>query len=112
MAALRVNPRLLITRGLMVGGLFTVAHRGADQVTVTGIAPSGAAFGNPNPANTWAGGLTISYSNLATRSGTGDARFPAEIQFSHLETIGSTAEGPVKDSRDAIELRLYFRTRR
>jgi hypothetical protein len=112
MAALRVNPRFLLTRGLMVGGLFMATHRGADQTTVTGGASSGAVFGNPNSANTWAGGLTISYSNLATHSGTGDARFPAEVQFSHLETLGATAIGPEKTSRDAIEVRLYFRTRR
>jgi hypothetical protein len=112
MAAVRVNPRFLLTRALMVGGLLMATHRGADQVTVTGIAPTGAVFGNPNPANTWAGGLTMSYSNLATHRGTGDARFPAEIQFSHLETLGATSVGPEKTSRDAIELRLYFRTRR
>jgi hypothetical protein len=112
MAALRVNPRLLLTRGLMVGGLFMVTHRGADQTQVTGGSSSDAAFGNPNSANTWAGGLTISYSNLATQSGTGNARFPAEVQFSHLETLGATAIGPEKASRDAIEVRLYFRTRR
>ena len=112
MAALRLNPRFLITRGLMAGGLFTGAYRGADQVTVTGTAPSGAVFGDPNPVTSWAGGVTLSYSNLATHSGTGDARFPAEIQFSHLETLGATATGPAKTTRDAIELRLYFRTRR
>jgi len=112
MAALRVNPRFLLTRGLMVGGLFMASHHGADQATPTGGASPDAAFGNPNSANTWAGGLTISYSNLATQSGTGNARFPAEMQFSHLETLGATAIGPQKTSRDAIELRLYFRTRR
>src|SRR5258708_7249427 len=111
-AALRVNPRLLVTRGPMVGGLFAAAHRGADQVTASAPAPSGAVFGNPNPVTTWAAGATLSYSNLATRRGTGDPRFPAEIQFSHLETLGATAAGPEKSSRDAIELRLYFRTRR
>lgn len=112
MAALRVNPRYLVTRGLMVGGLFAGTHRGADQTTVTGDIVPSSLFGNTRPVNTWAGGLTISYSNLATHAGTGDARFPAEIRFSHLETVGATAIGAEKASRDAIELRLYFRTRR
>ncbi len=116
MAAIRVNPRLLVTRGLMVGGLFTATHRAADQTFFLdnsgGTVPADPNFGNQNPVNTWAAGLTISYSNLATRSGTGDARFPAEINFSHLETLGATAVGAEKTSRDTIELRLYFRTRR
>ena len=111
MSAVRVNPRLLVTRGLMIGGLVTAAHRSADQVSGVGLAPSDAAFfGVPNPVNTWAGGLTISYSNLASRAGTGNVRFPAEVHFSHLETLGATAEGARKTSRDAIELRFYFRT--
>jgi hypothetical protein len=112
MAAVRFNPRFLITRGWMVGGLFNAYYRGADQVTVTGVPSAGATYGNPNATTTWADGLTISYSNLATRAGTGDARFPAEVCFSHIETVGSTAAGPVKSNRDALELRIYFRARR
>ena len=111
MAAVRVNPRFLVTRGLMIGGLISASHRGADQVTMTDISTTGADYGNPNSVNTWAGGLTLSYSNLATRGGTGDARFPAEVHFSHLETVSANA-GAAKSTRDAIELRLYFRTRR
>jgi hypothetical protein len=112
MATFSMNPRWLITPGLMVGGLYTLSHRGGDQVTVTGIAPTGAVFGNTNSIDSWAGGLTISYSNLATRSGTGNVNFPAEFLFTHLETLGATASGANKTFLDTIEMRVYFRTRR
>jgi hypothetical protein len=110
MAAVRVNPRYLVTRGLMVGGLIMGAYRSADQVTVTGPLSSNATFGGSS-ATTWADGLTISYSNLAAHAGTGSVRFPAEIFFSHLETVGSNAAGTAKAFRDAIELRIYLRAR-
>jgi hypothetical protein len=112
MATARVNPRFLITPALMVGGILSVSHRGADETTITGPAPDGAAFGNSNPLNTAAAGLTLSYSNLASPAGTGDARFPAEIVFSHLETLRASASGAEKAFRDVIEIRFYFRSRR
>ena len=112
MAAVRLNPRFLITPALMVGGLATVSHRAADMVTVTGLAASGETFGNPNALTVYSGGFTIAYSNLASTSGTGSARFPAEIHFSHLETLRASSAGAEKAFRDAIELRLYFRSRR
>jgi hypothetical protein len=112
MASIRVNPRFLITRGLMVGGLFTAAYRAGDQVTITGAPSSTASFGDANSRTIWADGFTMSYSNLATHAGIGHPRFPAELLFSHLETVGSNGAGAIKSSRDAIELRLYFRGRR
>jgi hypothetical protein len=112
MASVRVNPRFLITRGLMVGGVFTAAYRAGDQVTITGAPSSTASFGDTISRMVWADGFTMSYSNLATHPGTGSPRFPAELLFSHLETVGSNGAGAIKSFRDAIELRLYFPVRR
>ncbi|HET9425989.1 MAG TPA: hypothetical protein VFO55_11505 [Gemmatimonadaceae bacterium] len=111
MAAVRINPRFMITRALMVGALGVGSFRAADEVTMTGFAPGGVTFGNGS-LTTYAGGLTISYSNLASATGVGDRRFPAEIVFSHLETLSASAAGAEKLYRDSIELRLYLRTRR
>lgn len=112
MAAVRVNPRFMITDALMVGGLATAAYRGADVVTVTGPTPGGLTYGNPRSFTSWAGGFTISYSNLASATGTGGPGFPAEILFSHIETLGASDSGSEKTFRDTIEFRLYFRARR
>jgi hypothetical protein len=112
MASVRLNPRFLITPALMVGALGVGSWRGADQVTVTGFNPGGTEFGNPNSLTTFAGGLTIAYSNLASRTGTGGKTFPAEVVFSHLETLTASAAGAQKAFRDAIELRIYLRARR
>jgi hypothetical protein len=112
MASLRVNPRYLITPALMVGALGVGSWRGADEVTVTGFNPGGTGFGNPNALTTLAGGLTIAYSNLASATGIGGRNFPAEVVFSHLETLTASAAGARKASRDAIELRIYLRARR
>jgi hypothetical protein len=112
MAALRVNPRFLLTPALTVGALGIGAYRAADEVTVIGFNPAGTVFGNQNAMTTYAGGLTLSYSNLASASGTGGPSFPAEVVFSHLETLSSSAAGAQKASRDAIEMRIYLRARR
>jgi hypothetical protein len=112
MASARINPRFLITNSLMVGALGAGSWRGADQVTVTGFNPAGTPFGNPNSFTTYSGGLTLSYSNLASPTGTGGLGFPAEVVFSHLETLGASAAGVEKATRDAIELRIYLRARR
>ena len=112
MASARINPRYLITPALMVGVLGVGSWRGADEVTVTGFNPAGTAFGNQNSATSYAGGVTLSYSNLASAEGIGGLGFPAEIVFSHLETLGASAAGVEKASRDAIELRIYLRARR
>jgi hypothetical protein len=79
---------------------------------VTGFNPAGTVFGNQNSVTSYAGGLTLSYSNLASAEGIGGLGFPAEIVFSHLETLGASAAGVEKASRDAIELRIYLRARR
>jgi hypothetical protein len=47
-----------------------------------------------------------------SRAGTGGPGFPADIRFSHLEMLGATEAGVEKTTRDAIELRLYFRNPR
>jgi hypothetical protein len=107
-----VNPRFLITPALMVGAIGMGSFRGSDEVTVTGLNPAGKAFGNQNSTTTYAGGFTVSYSNLGSVSGTGNRRFPAEITFSHLETLGASAAGAEKVSRDVLELRLYLRSPR
>lgn len=112
MAALRVNPRFLITPALMVGALGVGSWRGADEVTVIGFNPAGTTFGNPNSFTTLAGGMTLSYSNLSSGSGIGGKSFPAEMVFSHLETLTSSAAGAQKSTRDAIEMRVYLRARR
>lgn len=112
MASARLNPRYLITPALMVGVLGVGSWRAADEVTVTGFNPAGTQFGNPNAIASYAGGFTLSYSNLASADGIGGKTFPAEIVFSHMETLGASAAGAEKASRDAIELRLYLRARR
>jgi hypothetical protein len=112
MASARINPRYLITRALMVGAVGVGSWRGADEVTVIGFNPAGTTFGNQNSLTTYAAGLTLSYSNLASATGTGGPGFPAEIVFSHLETLGASGAGAEKASRDAIELRIYLRARR
>jgi hypothetical protein len=108
MAAVRINPRFMITPALMVGALGVGSWRAGDEVTITGAAAPGAAFGNAAALTTFAGGLTISYSNLASTSGVGGQGFPAEIVFSHLETVTASAAGAAKTYRDAIELRFYL----
>jgi hypothetical protein len=112
MASARINPRFLITPALMVGALGIGSWRGADEVTVTGFNPAGTTFGNQNSLTTYAAGLTLAYSNLASAEGIGGLNFPAEVVFSHLETLGASSAGAFKDRRDTIELRLYLRARR
>jgi hypothetical protein len=112
MASARINPRYLITPALMVGALGVGSWRGADEVTVTGFNPAGTIFGNQNSLTSYAAGLTLTYSNLASAEGIGGLGFPAEIVFSHLETLGASAAGAEKATRDAIELRIYLRARR
>jgi hypothetical protein len=112
MASLRVNPRFLLTPALMVGALAVGSYRAADEVTVIGFNGSNTSFGNPNSLTTYLGGLTVAYSNLASASGTGGRQFPAEIVFSHLETLGASAAGAEKGYRDSIEMRFYLRARR
>lgn len=109
MAAVRVNPRFMITPALMVGALGVGAWRAADEVS---MAAGGPTSGSADGLTTLAGGLTISYSNLATASGTGGRQFPAEIVFTHLETLTSSGAGAAKSFRDAIEMRFYLRDRR
>jgi len=112
MASVRLNPRFLLTPALMVGALAVGSYRGADQVTVIGFNPNDLVFGNPNSLTTYSGGLTVSYSNLASANGTGGPSFPAEILYSHLETLGASAAGAEKGYRDVLEMRFYLRTRR
>jgi hypothetical protein len=112
MASARINPRYLITPALMVGAIGIGSWRGPDEVTVTGFNPAGTLFGNPSSLTTYAAGLTLAYSNLASDEGIGGIGFPAEVVFSHLETLGASAAGAFKDRRDAIELRIYLRARR
>lgn len=112
MMSARLNPRFLFTPALQVGALGVVSYRSADEVTVTGFAPVDVIFGNPSSFMTTAAGLTISYSSLTSETGTGSPRFPAEIVFTHLETLTASEAGAVKDYRDSIELRYFFRARR
>jgi hypothetical protein len=112
MASVSLNPRYMLTPALIVGALAVGSYRGADQVTVTGFNPNDIVFGNPNALTTYSGGLTISYSNLASESGTGGPSFPAEILYSHLETLGASAAGAAKGYRDSIEMRFYLGARR
>lgn len=112
MASVRLNPRYLITPALMVGVLGVGSFRAADDITVTGFAPDNVVFGNPNSYSQVAGGFTVAYSNIATPDGIGGPTFPAEIVYSHLETLTASAAGATKTFRDAIELRYYFRARR
>lgn len=112
MAAVRVNPRFMITPALMVGALGVGAWRASDEVTTSGAAPVGLTAGSSSGLTTLAGGLTISYSNLASARGTGGRQFPAEIVFTHLETLNSSGAGAAKTFRDAIEMRFYLRDRR
>ena len=110
MASGRINSRFLITRAVSIGGLATIAWRSHDVATPSdsGFTPYDVTTG----ATTWSLGGTFSYSNLATHSGVGDASFPVEITFSHLELVGATAGGLPRTRRDAIELRYYLRARR
>jgi hypothetical protein len=112
MASVRINPRYLITPALMVGVLGVGSFRAADEVTVTGFAPDDILFGNRSSYSQIAGGFTLSYSNIASAEGIGGPGFPAEIVYSHLETLTASAAGAAKTFRDAIEVRYYFRTRR
>jgi hypothetical protein len=110
MFSLRLNPRFLVTRALMIGALGTMSSRAADAVTIT--SPTGAAtsFGSGS-WTTYAGGFTLNYSNAAAKRGD-TAGLPAEILFSHLETLAANTAGPAKSFRDAIEFRIYLGTRR
>jgi hypothetical protein len=113
MMSARINPRFLFMPALQVGALGVVSYRAADEVTITGFPPAGVSFGNyRGNLMTTAAGLTISYSNLTSETGTGNQRFPAEIVFTHLETLTASGAGAAKDYRDTIELRYYFRARR
>ena len=112
MASVRINPRFLITPAVMVGALGIASFRAADEVTVTGAAPAGVTFGSPNSLTVYSGGLTVSYSNLASASGIGSRSFPAEFVFTHIETLSASGAGAERGYRDAIEVRFYLRTRR
>lgn len=111
MMSARVNPRFMITPALMVGALGIASRNAADEVTVTGFAPDPAAFTGRPAITMVTGGVTVSYSNLATARGTGGRGFPAEIVFSHLQTLSASGAGAMKATRDAIELRFYLRAR-
>jgi hypothetical protein len=119
MAAIRINPRLFLSRAVSIGGLFDASHRAADEATPelipdsvdgSSIAPS--SYATTLSSTSWSLGLNVSYSNIGSRSGTGTRDFPAEVTYSHLELVGANAGGLPHSRRDAIEVRLYFRTRR
>jgi hypothetical protein len=111
MYALRLNPRFLVTPALMVGALGTMSARSADAVTITSAPATTTTFAFASGSwTTYAGGLTLGYSSAAARSGT--SGLPAEVLFTHLETLGANGAGPAKSFRDAIELRIYLGTRR
>jgi len=118
MAAVRINPRLFLSRAVSIGGLLDASHRAADMATPTplpdtlgsqGVVPE---YATTNATTSWSLGLSFSYSNIGSHSGTGTPDFPAEVTYSHLELVGANAGGLPHSRRDAIELRLYFRTRR
>ena len=108
MVSARLNPRFLVTPGLAVGAIGIASHRAADVVTG---GPT-LLFGDSNALTVFTGGFTISYSNLSSASGVGNRQFPAEFVFTHLETLVASDMGAEKSYRDAIELRVYLRTRR
>jgi hypothetical protein len=112
MASIRLNPRYLLTPGLMAGLIGVGSFRGGDEITVTGSNPSGADFGSTSSLTAYSAGFTLAYSNLASVTGVGDSRFPAEFLFTHIENFGASGAGVAKGSRDSIELRIYLRTRR
>lgn len=117
MMSVRLNPRYLITPALTAGALGVVSHRGADEVTVHESADSGlpaipSLFAGSGSFTVVAGGVTLAYSNVSSALGIGGRDFPAEIVFTHLQTLSASDQGAEHRRRDSIELRLYFRTRR
>jgi hypothetical protein len=108
----RVNPRFLVTPGLMIGAIGIGSYRAGDEATSTGPVPATGIFTTDHAYTVYSGGVTIAYSNLASASGIGGRQFPAEVVYTHLETLAASAAGAEKTFRDSIELRYYFRTRR
>jgi hypothetical protein len=117
MMSARLNPRYMITPALTAGAVGIVSHRGADEVAIDEAALSGltaapSRFAGSGSFTVVSGGVTLAYSNVASVLGTGGRDFPAEIVFTHLQTLSASDQGAEHRRRDSIELRLYFRTRR
>jgi hypothetical protein len=64
--------------------------------------------GSPTTAQRLGLGFRLSTVNAYAR---GQARYPIEVSFAHLETVSGGAGLP-KASRDQIQLRIYYRLRR
>jgi hypothetical protein len=118
---LDVTPRLLLTDWLALDGHYGLERVGPttySAVTITPIDPCAAcqallgstvdAFtGTSRTAQRYGVGLRYSTVDAFAR---GQARYPVEVKFAHLETASGDAGLP-KQTRDQIEVRLYYQLR-
>ena len=112
--ALDVTPRLFVGDWLAFEGRFGMERTGAPTYSGT-ESPCSACVVLENsvlPAETTVrlvgGGVRYSTVDSFLR---GRARYPIEVSYRHLETIGGDAGAP-KGFRDQIEMRIYYRIRR
>lgn len=104
-------PRYRVTPFWMITAQYTFLYQGADQLAVGDTSGTTEPFGGRSTGTEQLAGLGFSYSTVGVRGGP-LAKLPAEVSFSHLEGLHGTG-GPIpKYSRDQIEFRLYFGTRR
>jgi hypothetical protein len=114
---LDLTPRYFFSDWLSVNALYGVEHVGATTYSagtagppcancLSAAAPEVATIsGSATTAQRLGLGFRLSTVNSYAR---GQARYPIEISFSHLETVRGGAGLP-KASRDQIQLRIYYR---
>jgi hypothetical protein len=116
---LDLTPRFLITEWLALDGHYGYERTGAAMYGAPDLSLVDPCVGCVTPAVVTTSGVTRTAQRvgLGFRYSTTDAyargraRFPAEITFTHLETITGDSGLP-NSTRDMIQLRLYYRLRR
>ena len=114
-ATLDVTPRYLIGDLFAIDGHYGLERTGATTLSPIDAAPACAVCGSLSPVTGIPArtahrvGFGFRYSTVAAYE-RGDTGFPAEISFTHLETI-SGDPGVAKVQRDQIQVRLFFRLR-
>jgi hypothetical protein len=119
---LDLTPRLLLTETLALDGHYGLEYVGptrygpADLGSVTDPCPSCEsavldAAGSSSLARTAQRlGFGLRYSTVDAYA-RGEARYPVEVSFARLATISGDA-GLARQSRDQIEVRIFYRIRR
>jgi hypothetical protein len=104
--ALSLVPRYRVSGFFAVTGQYTLVHTGADVYSLAPTSTTSLMGFGADASTVQQTGIGFTYSTIVGPD-RGPGRLPAELSFSHLETI-TGGGGPVpKTFRDQIELRLY-----